>query len=204
MAEKKVRTPLVVALGVVVLLVIGFFGYRLISSGGGSGDDSATEAAATPSTGADGSATGDGSSGSSTTTTTTPGEPFTPGQPFDAFVTKNPFQPVVVSSSAGTGTDATTPTTATTVPVNGGGTTPNVPDNQAPSAGTPVSLLEVFDDGGVVKARIQVGAEVYTQAAGETFATSYKVVSLDLGAQCGQFQFGDSPFQLCVGEQTLK
>lgn len=202
MADKTVRTPLAVALGVVVLLVIGFFGYRLISSDGDS-DSSASSTSSSTTAGANGS---DGSDSSSTTSTTVPGEPVTPGQSFDAFVTKNPFQPLVseTAASTGTGTNATTPTTVTTVPVNSGTVAPAVPANQAPAASTPVSLLEVFDDGGVVRARIQVGVTVYTVAAGETFATSYKVVSLDLGAQCGQFQFGDSPFQLCVGEQTLK
>lgn len=203
MAEKTVRTPLVIALGVVVLLVIGFFGYRLISSDGDSDSSASSASSSSTTVGANGS---DGSGGASTTSTTVPGEPVTPGQSFDAFVTKNPFQPLVsaTAASTGTGTNATTPTTATTVPVNSGTVAPAVPANQAPSASTPVSLLEVFDDGGVVRARIQVGVTVYTVAAGETFATSYKVVSLDLGAQCGQFQFGDSPFQLCVGEQTLK
>jgi hypothetical protein len=37
---------------------------------------------------------------------------------------------------------------------------------------------------------------------GDTFATSYKVVSLN--EPCGQFLFGDSPFQLCEGEETIK
>lgn len=194
--QQKVRTPLVVALGIVGLLVIGFFGYRLIS-GGGSGDDSTASPSSSVTSG-DGSTPSDDPG--SSTSTTSPDEPVTPGQPFDSFVTKNPFEPVISSI---TPTDSTTPTTATTTPVTSG-TTPNVPDNQAPASSTPVSLLEVFDDGGVVRARIQVGATVYTAAAGETFAISYKVVSLDIGAKCGQFQFGDSPFKLCVGEQTLK
>ena len=42
----------------------------------------------------------------------------------------------------------------------------------------------------------------YTVAAGQVFATSYKVVSLS--GTCGQFLYGDSPFSLCEGEQVIK
>ena len=52
-------------------------------------------------------------------------------------------------------------------------------------------------------ARVQVGSTVYTVAAGQTFATSYKVVS-PRPAPCGQFLYGDSPFSLCEGEQVIK
>ena len=67
-----------------------------------------------------------------------------------------------------------------------------------------VTLIDVFrNSNGVVQARVQVGSTVYTVGEGDTFANgTYRVVSLD--APCGQFLFGDSPFQLCVGEQTLK
>jgi hypothetical protein len=48
-----------------------------------------------------------------------------------------------------------------------------------------------------------VGSTVWaTFTAGQTFATSYKVVSLS--GTCGQFLFGDSPFSLCEGEQVIK
>ena len=54
-------------------------------------------------------------------------------------------------------------------------------------------------------ARVQVGAstpELVT--TGQTFAVSYRVVSLDVAAQSGQFQYGDTPFELGVGQQTYK
>jgi hypothetical protein len=38
--------------------------------------------------------------------------------------------------------------------------------------------------------------------AGDTFAVSYKVISLQ--GRCGQFLFGDSSFQLCEGRTTIK
>ena len=46
------------------------------------------------------------------------------------------------------------------------------------------------------------GRPQYTVAAGQVFATNYKVVSLS--GTCGQFLFGDSPFSLCKGEQVIK
>jgi hypothetical protein len=49
-----------------------------------------------------------------------------------------------------------------------------------------------------------VGSTVYTVTEGQTFATSYQVVSLDVAEGCGEFLFGDAPFSLCVGEQVIK
>jgi hypothetical protein len=39
-------------------------------------------------------------------------------------------------------------------------------------------------------------------AAGQVFATSYKVVSIS--GTCGQFLYADSPFTLCQGQQVIK
>ena len=39
---------------------------------------------------------------------------------------------------------------------------------------------------------------------GDSFATSYKVVSLSQADKCGSFLYGDDAFQLCVGEELLK
>ena len=89
--------------------------------------------------------------------------------------------PTTAQSSGGAGTTATTAPAA-----------PSLPNGQ----------FDVFDQGGVTMARVQVGSTVYTVAAGQTFATSYKVVSLS--GTCGQFLFGDSPFSLCEGEQVIK
>ena len=51
-------------------------------------------------------------------------------------------------------------------------------------------------------AKVQVGSTVYTVGEGDVFATSYRVVSLS--SPCGQFLFGDAPFQLCEGEEVIK
>ncbi len=136
---------------------------------------------------------------SATTTTTAPGEPTVPGGEFDVFATRDPFEPVV-----SVGPPPTTPTTTPggTTPATGGGTSPTTSVNQNPSGGTSVALLDVFEEGGVVKARIQVGSTVYTVIIGETFATSYRLVSIS--GTCVQLLYGDAPFQLCEGEAVIK
>jgi hypothetical protein len=75
--------------------------------------------------------------------------------------------------------------------------------SEAPGAGQSIAVLDVFNDAsGTPQARVRVGSTVYTVGVGDTFATSYKVVSLN--EPCGQFLFGDSSFQLCEGEETIK
>ena len=75
---------------------------------------------------------------------------------------------------------------------------------QSPTRGQAVALLDVFDDSEGTKAQIRVGSTAYLVAEGDVFATSYKVVSLDLASGCGQFLFGDSSFDLCKGQEILK
>ncbi|MCU1426933.1 MAG: hypothetical protein JWL83_933 [Actinomycetia bacterium] len=132
---------------------------------------------------------------------------------FQVFATRDPFQPPFDNTPT-----TTVPTTNTTVPGGGsvtppttsptGTTTPTVPPTTQPpsfnpGSGQTIAVLDVFTEpGGTVKARVRVGSTVYTVGVGDTFATSYKVVSLN--PPCGQFLFGDSPFTLCIGEETIK
>jgi len=52
------------------------------------------------------------------------------------------------------------------------------------------------------RAHVRVGSTVYDVGVGDTFAVSYKVLSLT--KPCGQFLFGDSSFQLCAGEEPVQ
>ncbi|HSH59582.1 MAG TPA: hypothetical protein VK988_08075, partial [Acidimicrobiales bacterium] len=70
--------------------------------------------------------------------------------------------------------------------------------------GARVALQDVFAEGGRVKANVRVNDTVYKVAAGEVFATNFKVVSLSQGDKCGRFVLGDDPFRLCKGEELLK
>lgn len=91
------------------------------------------------------------------------------------------------------GTETTTTTTAPGPPPP----PPREPDR--------VSLLEVFtDQGGQVVASVRVNDTTYQVGEGDEFATSYRVLDLDIGTRCGEFLFGDDRFGLCEGDETLK
>jgi hypothetical protein len=134
-------------------------------------------------------------SGSTTATTAAPSESV---DSFEVFAVRDPFEPPFTET-----VDTTAPTTGTTTP--GQTTTPTTSPSFEPPAGQTVSVLDVFENtDGTVAARVQVGSTVYTVVAGQTFATSYQVVSLDADSGCGVFLYGDTQFELCEGEQVIK
>ena len=117
---------------------------------------------------------------------------------------RDPFKPLVVIGGNG-GTTTTTDPTGTTQP---GGTTTTQPGGTTTTtiddtpAGIRVVLLEVRDEGGTLVAVVEVDGVTYTVGVGDTFATSFKVISLnDTG---GVFTYGDSAFTLAVGQSILK
>ena len=66
-----------------------------------------------------------------------------------------------------------------------------------------MSLVNVYQVNGKTVADVRVNDTVYPRLApGATFATNFKVVSLQ--GSCGTFLFGDERFQLCEGEEILK
>jgi hypothetical protein len=135
-----------------------------------------------------------------TTTTKATAPPPT----FQVYATKNPFEPVIQVTTPTSGSTGSTSTTTAGGGGGGGSTTTTTTPSNEPPPGEVVTLLDVFRDSqGAVKARVQVGSTVYTVGEGDTFADGqYRVVSLD--SPCGQFLFGDAPFRLCEGEQTIK
>jgi hypothetical protein len=214
---------MIVIMAIGGFLVLALVAFNLFGQGG---DDAS---APLPTTASSAPTVPGGSSG--TTTTTQPGAPTVPSGSFDVFATKDPFQPVV--DVGGTDTGGSGGATSVTNPPAGGstgggsasgggtsgggsptggsgsgsgsgsGTTPDTtPPDQNPSGGTAVALLDVFADGAATKAQVRVGSTVYTVSSGDVFATSYKAVSLS--GTCGQFLYGDSPFQLCEGEEVIK
>lgn len=162
-----------------------------------------------------------------TTTTTTPGE--TPVESFEVFSTKNPFVPLRVTGGAtgvtgttgSTGTGGTT-TGSTSSGTSTGGTSTGSTGTGGTSSGTStggtstgggsteprrsqrVALLDVFAEQGNVVANVRVNDRVYKVSAGETFADSFRALSLSQTDDCGQFMFGDDQFRLCRGEELLK
>lgn len=191
------RLTIMLAIGGVAIAL--FAAYSLFSGGGG-GSDGAISPPATQAADSGGGHGGD----QATPTTTAPGTPTIPNGEFDVFATRNPFEPAIEVTPIDTTTADTTPTDGTSVDTTptGGTSVDTTPASQDPSAGTTVAVIDVFDQSGTTVAVVQVGSTQYTVAAGQVFATNYKVVSIN-GA-CGQFLYGDSPFSLCKGEQVIK
>lgn len=163
--------------------------------------------------------------------TAEPDEPFEAAEPDDAgtdvvpvaegdepprtteiFSSKNPFVPLVDTTPAApasadpaaTPTDTTDPATGVTVST----LVPEAPAERItePRVAQRIEVLDVFtDEAGRTVANVKVNDTLHERVAeGDTFATSYKVVSLSLGDKCGSFLYGDDAFKLCVGEQLLK
>lgn len=195
------RLPVILALGAAAVLLI----LVLVSLTGGGGDDEESATTTTQPT-------------ETTTTTTAAGSGgAAPTETFEVFATKNPFLPL---RTTGTGTAGATGTSGTT-----GGATTGTGTSTGTSGGTGttgtstgtggtgtveprrsdrVALLDVFVEDGEVVANVRVNDTVHKVGEGDTFATSYTVLSLSQADGCGRFMFGDDTFRLCEGEETLK
>lgn len=98
---------------------------------------------------------------------------------------RDPFKPLITEQSAtgnGDGGDGT-----------GNGFEPS---------GIRVTLIEIRDVDGVLRATVTVDGTDYEVGVGDTFADNFKVVSLD--PDSGVFLFGDNAFELSVGQEILK
>ncbi len=120
---------------------------------------------------------------------------------------RDPFAPLTSEPPQTTSTlPGETTTTATTRP---GETTTTAPGESTTTTtegfepqGTRVVLLEIREEGGVDKAVMTVDGVTYVVAVGETFADSFKVVSLS--ETSGVFLYGDTAFTLAIGQAILK
>lgn len=102
------------------------------------------------------------------------------------------------TSTGGRSTGGTTGGTST----GGAGTTTG--GSTSPRRSDRVTVVDVFVERSRVVANVRVNDTVHKVGAGDTFAGSYKVLSLSQADECGRFAFGDDTFRLCRGEQTLK
>lgn len=133
------------------------------------------------------------------------GGPISPG--VQVAQPRDPFQPLITAPEGGEGGTTTTGAGGSTTTVPGGSTT-TVPGGSTTTTngdtpdGIRVKLLEVRDTATGRLAVIEVDGETYAVRVGETFATSFKVVSLT--ANGGVFTYGDSAFTLAVGQSILK
>lgn len=130
---------------------------------------------------------------------------------------RDPFQPLVTSPSttagdttttaaggstttAAAGGSTTTTAGGSTTTTTAGGSTTTTKGNQPD--GIRVKLLEVRDEASGRVAVVEVDGVAYTVKVGDTFATSFKVVSLTSSG--GVFTYGDSAFSLAEGQSILK
>ncbi len=129
---------------------------------------------------------------------------------FEISQPRDPFAPLiddgggdVTTTTIGDGSTTTTTSgdgsTTTTPGGNGSTTTTTVGDSPS---GIRVVLLEVRDESGSLVSVVEVDGETHTVGVGDTFADSFKVVSLTETG--GVFTFGDSAFTLAVGQSILK
>ncbi len=105
---------------------------------------------------------------------------------------RDPFRPLITEDSPVFGQP-------------GVGGTPGVPGTDPGDGFTPtttISLVEVRDVGGVLRATVTINGDSFDVGVGDTFGGSYRVVSLT--DEIGVFMFGDNAFQLNVGQQILK
>ena len=98
---------------------------------------------------------------------------------------RDPFRPLITEESA--------PGSTGTGDGTGTGFEPS---------GTRVTLVEIRDVAGVLRATVTVDGTDYDVGVGDTFAGNFKVVSLD--ADSGVFLFGDNAFELSEGQEILK
>ncbi len=97
---------------------------------------------------------------------------------------RDPFRPLITEDSAG---------------APGGGTGTN---GDGTGVGTSVTLQEIRDVDGVLRATVIVDGVSYDVGIGDQFAGRFMVVSLD--SDSGVFLNGDNAFSLSVGQQILK
>jgi hypothetical protein len=217
----------VVALGVIGALVLAFALWHFVLDGGGGGSNSATGttipgiAATTPIPSTTTTAGGSGGTGGGGVSVDIVTNPFLPKYvaPADTSgtTTGGTTGGTTIDTGGATATTAynpgTVPTGTTFTPAIT--TPPNVTEAPATS-GLPTSLdqniqtikavtvqlLSIQTAFGLPAATVKLGDKTDTVVVGQTFETSYRL--LGLTDRCGTFVYGDSPFQVCVGETAAK
>jgi hypothetical protein len=189
-AKPKVSPALLVLLGIVA---VGGLLYLITTLGGG---PSTQTAPPVPTPSASPTATGGGSTPAASPSPEA--SPTSVPETFEVFESKDPFRPLVVAAAEPPPTGEGAPPAPSPSPGAGAGGAP------APSGGTVIELLDIVDapEGGTAKAQVRIGNTVYTVAPGETFASTFKVLSIS--GTCATMLNGDDKFTVCEGEQIIK
>jgi hypothetical protein len=139
-----------------------------------------------------------------------------PVETFEVFTDRDPFEPVIDLSDDAGGPVSTLVTTPEGEVVENGGTfapdptddsttddtTDDTDDTDNNVSGTEVRVVDVFRSEGSKRAQIRVEGTVYIVDEGETFAESFRLLSIS--GKCASLLFGDDQFTLCEGESAVK
>ena len=180
--EAKGRRPLIWIVGGAVVLVVALAGYFLLFSGGSSSDSTVAapvQPSAVPSTAAS-------TAPSTAPAVIPPTAKSTTG--------RDPFKPLVVAPPPST---AAAPSA---VPTASAAASTGVP--AVPATGGPAVFSVVSIDSKAGTAVTTVDGVKYTAAVGQTFATYFKLVAVNVSTPCGVFQYGDASMNLCA-KQTV-
>jgi hypothetical protein len=127
--------------------------------------------------------------------TTTPASATTTGTTTGTSTTGT----TTAGTATGTTTTGTTTTGTTTTGTSTTGTTTTASGTTVTT--TKVSLVAVGTSNGKLRASTNVDGTLYKPAAGDTFAKTYKLLSVS--GSCGTYLFGDQKFALCVGQYIV-
>ena len=130
---------------------------------------------------------------------------------FEVYLSRDPFQPVVVQATtdgeSSDGGDATGDTSGTDTGGTTGGsgsgsaTACSGSGEEAVCEGVVVTMTGFDDDG---DALIEVDGTLYVVSEGMEFATSFRVERLDRSSGCAFLRYGDEAFTICTGATGLK
>jgi hypothetical protein len=133
--------------------------------------------------------------------TATPSQRFSV-PPIITFSGRDPFSipPSLISPSASasgspSGSGSSPPPSGTRSPTS----TPTSPSNGSSKTigGHVVTLDNVFLRNGVPKVTVDVDGTIYVRGVGDSFATNYKVTSIDTASNCATFLYASESFTLC-------
>jgi hypothetical protein len=111
------------------------------------------------------------------------------------FASKDPFEPLVESTTPDVATDGT----GGKVPTSANKESPGRAATTDESTGSAVTLVDVK---GTSQAEVDVAGKTYRVGRGERFAKSFKLLLVD--GKCVSMLYGDDQFDICEGERISK
>jgi hypothetical protein len=121
--------------------------------------------------------------------------PRAPVETSKVYASKDPFEPLVESST----TDVATDGTGQKATSSNKASSEKAAATTDESTGSPITLVDVK---GTSQAEVDVAGETYRVGRGERFAKSFKLLLVD--GKCVSMLYGDDQFDICEGEKISK